>query len=178
MNYSEYRKIKKNYFKMEITEQLKDIILKETKIDLTDKKRTNEIVEYRAMYYSLVKELEPKYTLQRIGDSVNKNYATVIHSLKMYPEFEKYNKELKVIRKRILSYFKEPEEQTIQEQNDILKNEITNLKYQLHIKTKEIENDITLRLDSLLINTKGTEQNKIITERLEAFYFMNKNIRL
>ena len=163
---------------MEITKQLKDIILKETNVNLIDKKRTNEMVEYRAMYYSLMKELKPRYSLKKIGESVNKNHATVIHSLKMYPEFEKYNKELKVIRKRILSYFKEPEELTIQEQNDILKNEITNLKHQLHIKTKEIENDITSRLDSLLINTKGTEQNKIITERLEAFYFMNKNIKL
>ena len=86
---------------MEITEQIKDIILKETNINLIDKKRTNEMVEYRAMYYSLMKELKPRYSLKKIGDSVNKNHATVIHSLKMYPEFEKYNKELKVIRKRI-----------------------------------------------------------------------------
>ena len=45
-------------------------------------------------------------------------------------------------------------------------------------ESKKVRYDIIQQLDDLLTATEGTEQHNLIKLRLEAFYTMNRNIRL
>ena len=55
-----------------------------------------------------------------------------------------------------------------------------NLKRELkeQIEAPRYEYKIIDELNILMINTKGTTQHNLIQDRLEAFYLMNKNIKL
>jgi chromosomal replication initiation ATPase DnaA len=92
---------------MEITERLKEIILKETDIDVSKNSRKHNIIEARALYFYLVKHFKPKMTLQEIAESVNKNHATVIHSLNNYEMYEKFNRDLRSLRNIIVNQMDE-----------------------------------------------------------------------
>jgi len=174
---------------MEITERLKEIIRQETNTDIDIRTRKRETIEMRSLYCNVLKQLNPNKTLQAIGDTLELNHATVIHSLKNYKMYEEYNPELKRFKANILSYF------TIDNEEE-LKNlsEIEKLKLQIYKVTlendklkKELKEQIEKPLsnfkiiddlNTLMINTKGTLQNDIIQQRLQAFYIMNKNIKL
>ena len=66
-----------------ITSELKNIIRTETSIDLDNKKtlicRDRDFVEARAIYYKLLREYT-NMTYFKIGKTVNKNHATVLHA--------------------------------------------------------------------------------------------------
>ncbi len=166
---------------MEVTDKLKNIIRKETKLDVDTKNRKREIVEARALYLNILKELEPNRTLQNLADTLELNHATVIHALKSYKYYEKFNPTLRTYKNNILKHFNIEE---IKEEDDLdkklLKYELNKLKEENHILTIKTNSDyqIIKDLNELLINTEGTEQHELITLRLEAFYSMNKNIRL
>ena len=87
---------------MKTTDIIKELILEETGIDIADKKRVRTNVEYRSLYFLIVKDLEPKLSLREIGEAVNKDHATVIHGINQYEIFIKYNKNLEVVRTRVL----------------------------------------------------------------------------
>ena len=173
---------------MDITERLKEIILQETDTDINIRTRKKNTVEIRSLYCNILKELKPNKTLQSIGDTLELNHATVIHSLKNYKMYEEYNPELKRFKQTILSYFT-MDETELKELTDIekAKHEIHkltlenyNLKKELkeQIETPRYEYKIIDELNNLMINTKGTTQHILIQDRLEAFYTMNKNIKL
>ena len=52
-------------------------------IDIRDRKRTNEYVFARMIYYKLARELT-NLSLERIGQEVDRDHASVIHSLKKF----------------------------------------------------------------------------------------------
>jgi hypothetical protein len=164
---------------MEITQRLKEIIKQETNTDINIRTRKRQTIEIRSLYCTVLKQLKPKKTLQSIGDSIELNHATVIHALKNYKTYEKYNPELKEFKKNVLSYFTIHENElknnllTLHWENQELK---TKLKQQ--IEKPKYEFIIIDELNNLLINTKGTIQNTLITDRLEAFYKMNKNMKI
>jgi hypothetical protein len=173
---------------MEITQRLKEIIKQETNTDIDIRTRNRNTVELRSLYCNVLKELKPKKTLQAIGDTLELNHATVIHALKNYKMYEEYNPELKKFKQTVLSYFTlddtEIKELTELEQlnhkllelkiqNDKLKKEL-----QEQIEKPRHEYKIIDELNNLMSNTKGTTQHNIIQDRLEAFYLMNKNIKL
>lgn len=174
---------------MEITERLKEIIRQETNTDVDIKTRKRETIEMRSLYCNVLKQLNPNKTLQAIGDTLELNHATVIHSLKNYKMYEEYNPELKRFKANILSYFTIDNEEELKElteieklklqvykvtlENDKLKKEI---KDKLEIPVSEFK--IIDNLNELMTNTKGTIQYTLIEERLEAFYKMNNNIKL
>jgi hypothetical protein len=87
---------------MKTTEIIKELILEETGIDIADKTRTRTKVEYRSLFFLIVKDLEPRISLREIGEAVNKDHATVIHGIKQYEIFIKYNKDLENIKTRVL----------------------------------------------------------------------------
>lgn len=174
---------------MEITDRLKEIILRETNINIEEKTRRRKVVETRALYFFVIKKLEPKITLQKIADSLELNHSTVIHSLNNYSIYEKSNAELKNHRKEILRYFKLDDEinkdmsfternlnaevYRLQEENELLKE--TNEKlYKESNKYKEFDFKIINKLNQLMVDTIGTEKNDLIQVRLDAFYHMNK----
>ena len=173
---------------MEITQRLKDIIKQETNTNIDIRTRNRQTVEMRSLYCNVLKQLKPNKTLQAIGDTLELNHATVIHSLKNYKMYEEYNPELKKFKQTILSYFT-MDETELKELTDIekAKHEIHkltlenyNLKRELkeQIETPKYEYKIIDELNNLMINTKGTTQHTLIQDRLEAFYTMNKNIKL
>ena len=49
---------------------------------------------------------------------------------------------------------------------------------QEQIDRPRYEYQIIDELNTLMLNTKGTTQHDIIQQRLQAFYIMNKNIKL
>jgi hypothetical protein len=138
---------------MEITKRLLEVITENTGIDVTVKTRKRETIEMRSLYCSVLKDLEPNKTLKAIGESLNLDHSTIVHSLSKYEMYERFSPDLKTMRKRIISNFKEVEEES-----------------------KEIKNyyKIIEHLQCLLTDTEGTETNYLLLIRLEALYEMNR----
>ena len=175
----------------QITLQLKKVIQEITGVDINEVSRKREIIEARAVYYKILKQIDKKKSLKSIGASVGKDHATVLHSLKNYDMFEQFNPTLKIFRKQILQRLNYASPEQIL---DISKNELIDI-LQLDIMklTDEIENlqqtitnlqkprnkyKIVNNIETLLLETEGKEQQEIIIERLQAVYRMNKNIKL
>lgn len=168
---------------MEITERLKEIIQLETETKIDVRTRKREVVEARSLFCVILKQLQPRKTLHQIGEVLNVDHATVIHAIKMYNIYEQSNPELKKLRNKVLSNFIQvnDKEETKEE------NEIYSLRFELLKLTKELkeikekpqyENKTIDKLNKLMEQYEGTEQKYIITDRLEAFYRMNNNIKL
>lgn len=175
----------------QITLQLKKVIQEITGVDINEVSRKREIIEARAVYYKILKQIDKKKSLKSIGASVGKDHATVLHSLNNYDMFEQFNPTLKLFRKQILQRLNYASAEQIL---DISKNELIDI-LQLDIMklTDEIENlqqtitnlqkprnkyKIVNNIETLLLETEGKEQQEIIIERLQALYKMNKNIKL
>jgi hypothetical protein len=172
----------------QITKELKKVIKEITGVDINEVSRKREIIEARAVYYKILKQIDKKKSLKSIGASVGKDHATVLHSLNNYDMFEQFNPTLKLFRKQILqrlNYVK-PEDildiskdeliQSLQINIMKLNDEIANLQETIN-KPKNNYN-IVNNIQQLLIETEGSEQQEIIIERLQALYRMNKNIKL
>jgi hypothetical protein len=138
---------------MEITKRLLEVITENTGIDVTVKTRKRETIEMRSLYCSVLKDLEPNKTLKAIGESLNLDHSTIVHSLSKYEMYERFSPDLKTMRKRIISKFKEVEEEA-----------------------KEIKKNYKIidQLNQLLIDTEGSEINYLLRIRLEALYEMNR----
>jgi len=175
---------------MEITERLKEIILKETDIDVSKNSRKHNIIEARALYFYLIKHFKPKMTLQEIADSVNKNHATVIHSLNNYTMYEKFNRDLRSLRNIIVNQMDEENILNTENINELrLELKKKNLKVsELEIQLEEsnlrlnklekaaYEYKIINNLNNLLNQTKDTEHHNVMIIRLEAIYDMNMKV--
>lgn len=155
--------------------KIKELILKELKVDITEQSRKREIIEARALYFYLVRKIYTKRSLQSIASDFAMNHATVVHSLKNFPLYENYNSKILDCKNLILKLLGNEVEQELS-QEDIFKQKLHDLESQLNAPRYEYK--IIENLNNLLEATKGTEQHELITLRLEAFYSMNKNIRL
>ena len=175
----------------QITSQLKKVIQEITGVDINEVSRKREIIEARAVYYKILKQIDKKKSLKSIGSSVGKDHATVLHSLKNYDMFEQFNPTLKLFRKQILQRlnYASPEqildmskEELIDSlQLDIMKltDEIENLQQTItNLQKPRNKYKIVNNIETLLLETEGKEQQEIIIERLQAVYRMNKNIKL
>ena len=175
----------------QITKELKKVIQEITGVDINEVSRKREIIEARAVYYKILKQIDKKKSLKSIGASVGKDHATVLHSLKNYDMFEQFNPTLKLFRKQILQRlnYASPEQILDMSKNELidslqldimkLTDEIANLQETITNLQKPRNNyNIVNNIQQLLIETEGTEQWQIITERLQALYKMNKNIKL
>ena len=93
-----------------ITQELINIIKDETNIDLNNKDvincRDRDFVEARAIYYTLLRQYT-KMTYMRIGQSIGKNHATVMHAAESLPFWIKQDKGLGFTYERIEARFKE-----------------------------------------------------------------------
>lgn len=173
---------------MKIEDRLKELIKEETGVDVSINSRKKNIIETRALYFKLLKENNPALTLEYIANSVDKIHATVIHSLNKYNMYERFNPDLKRLRKEINSkiyseniiYTFDNERLRIELKKSI--NKIESLELQLQEKELELINKsktifnfgIISDLNDLLTKTKGTEKYDLINLRLNAFYDMNK----
>ena len=82
-------------------EKFKKIIEFETGVNVEIVSRKRNFVEARAMYYKLLRDVL-NMTLQAIGDTVNKDHATIIHSLNSVNDWMKYDRKLADRYKNIL----------------------------------------------------------------------------
>jgi len=158
------------------------LILEETKTDITLLNRKKQTIELRSLYFTVMKKLKPHITLQQLGESVNLDHATVIHSLKMFKIYSKYNKELKYLKLKLICNFTEEEVEDDNEikqlQKEIYKLKFENIALQNRLEERKQTYNIIDKLTDLLEETKGTEQHIMLIERLEAYYKMNNKIRL
>lgn len=175
----------------QITSQLKKVIKEITGVDINEVSRKREIIEARAVYYKILKQIDKKKSLKSIGASVGKDHATVLHSLKNYDMFEQFNPTLKLFRKQILKRlnYASPEqvldmskEELINSlQLDVIKltDEIADLQQTItNLQKPRNKYKIVNNIETLLLETEGKEQQEIIIERLQAVYRMNRNIKL
>ena len=82
-------------------EKFKKIIELETGVNVEIVSRKRNFVEARAMYYKLLRDVS-NMTLQAIGDTVNKDHATIIHSLNSVDDWMRYDRKLADRYKNIL----------------------------------------------------------------------------
>ena len=155
--------------------KIKELILKELRVDISEQSRKREIIEARALYFYLVRKIYTKRSLQSIAADFDMNHATVVHALKNFPMYENYNTKLFDCKNLILHLLGGEVEQEMTEE-DKFKKKLHDLEQELNKPRYEYK--IIENLNNLLEATKGTEQHELITLRLEAFYTMNKNIRL
>lgn len=92
-----------------ITKELKKIIYNYTEIDLTDEKvlmcRDRDFIEARAMYYSLLRQFT-NMTYTKIGQTVGKNHATVLHASEALPFWLKQDEGLNNVYTKIEKDFR------------------------------------------------------------------------
>lgn len=156
-------------------DKIKELILKELRIDITEQSRKREIIEARALYFYLVRKIYTKRSLQSIAADFDMNHATVVHALKNFPMYENYNTKILDCKNLILHLLGGEVEQEMTEE-DKFKKKLHDMEQELNKPRYEYK--IIENLNNLLEATKGTEQHDLINLRLEAFYTMNKNIRL
>ena len=75
-------------------ERFKQIIALETGIDVDIVSRKRNFVEVRALYYKLLRDILGM-TLHSIADTVNKDHATVLHSLNNFDNWSSYSEDLR-----------------------------------------------------------------------------------
>lgn len=81
-----------------------ELVNKHFDVDIMQKSQKRNIVMARASYYWIAQK-STKKSLSKIGLKVNKNHATVIHSIKNFEDWLNFDKEFKekfeVLRKKI-----------------------------------------------------------------------------
>jgi hypothetical protein len=78
--------------KEEIKTKILNTIQKVTGVDITTKTRKYEFIEARMIYYKLLRDRG--YSLQEIGDTLDKNHATVLHAINVFEDIIEYDKDL------------------------------------------------------------------------------------
>ena len=162
-----------------MTKEIIDFINAELKIDITKKKKTNQYVFARTVYYKLAKELT-SLPLEEIGRQVNKDHCSVLHNLKNFEEVVK-RKELKKIYDTFKEFPIKEDRVTYTEAlniNEQLRLQLTDLKQKYEQLLEEKEETNTIKVSKIEELTKGLtdEQLDLVHLRLEAMIKMIKSI--
>ena len=157
-----------------MTRDIINYINTELKIDITKKKKTNEYVFARTLYYKLAKEYT-NLPITAIGAAVNKDHCSVIHNLKNFDEVIK-RKELRKIYDTFKLYPIKSERLQYTEAiilNEQLRNELldTKQKYTQLLKENQVEDTSTI---DYLLKGLTQEQIDLVYVRLEAMVKMIK----
>ena len=91
---------------MEAIDIIKDLVIKESGVDITQKTRCRNVIEVRSLFYNVAKTLKPMESYTAIGRSVGVNHATVLHSLAMFEVYTTYNKELNKLKQSIINRYR------------------------------------------------------------------------
>ncbi len=73
---------------------VKEIVEDYYKLKIDSKTRQRKYIEARAVYYKLLRE-NSRMSLQAIGNTMKRDHATVLHSLRQIKDWLEYDKELK-----------------------------------------------------------------------------------
>ena len=132
-------------------ERVRQHIITELGIDVTITTRERYNVEARCLYYSVLKELTPSQSLAKIGKSVGKNHATVIHGLDQYSTFCFYNKKLELIKHKIINLYKSG--------NDY--HRIESIDYEIY-RLEQMIFELQKQKESILINKTLTQLDLVV----------------
>lgn len=162
-----------------MTKEIIDFINTELNIDITKKKKTNQYVFARTLYYKLAKELT-NLPISEIGRQVNKDHCSVLHNLRNFDEVIK-RKELKKIYDIVREFPLQEKRTTYTQaliQNEQLKAEIKNIKQKYEQLLEETDQTNTIKVSKIEELTKGLtdEQLDLVHLRLEAMVKMIKSI--
>jgi len=162
-----------------MTKEIIDFINAELKIDITKKKKTNQYVFARTVYYKLAKELT-NLPIAEIGRQVNKDHCSVLHNLKNFEEVVK-RKELKKIYETFKEFPIKEDRVTYIEAlniNEQLRLQLTDLKQKYEQLLDEREETNAIKVNKIEELTKGLtdEQLDLVHLRLEAMIKMIKSI--
>ena len=134
-----------------ITSELKNIIKVETSIDLDNEKTLNcrerDFTEARAMYYKLLRKYT-NMTYSKIGKSVNKNHATVLHACNSFDWWTKQDEGLLNVYTKVKQKF-----------SNYLGYENTDKKLEYNLE-KLLDNYIDLKKQYETLRNRVNEINK------------------
>ena len=71
-------------------ERIKNLIIIESGVDITERSRERDIVEMRAVYYKILRDVH-HFSLTRIANSIGYNHATVLHALNNYDAWSSFS---------------------------------------------------------------------------------------
>jgi hypothetical protein len=152
------------------TEKIKQLVEEELGYNIDVKSRKRKIVYGRAIYFKICKD-RTNLSLYEIGQTLNLNHATVIHSLKnVFTSFKLYNPEYLTIYKRIID---RDEYIPLETRYDLLKQEYTELedKYE-QLKEVEVSNNYKSLVD--IIKEIPEQQLDVANFRIDAMVKMLK----
>jgi len=117
-------------------ETIKEIVESYFKLSISRNTRKRQYVEARAIYFKLCREFT-QLSLEQIGESVNRDHASVLHGVRSINTWVEVDKRMKnsmhILRNKIINYQIETDE-------TVELNESIVLKYiQLKEQVKELE---------------------------------------
>tara|TARA_R110002020_G_scaffold141390_1_gene313065 strand:+ start:76 stop:528 length:453 start_codon:yes stop_codon:yes gene_type:complete len=140
-------------------EYYKDIVEKHTELKLKNPTRKFEYIFARACYYYLCRKYT-KCSYQQISKTLNKNHATVIHSLKELPYILKHHKHLQTMFNQIL---KEADKDYIFESTKMSIDDLVKEYNFLLLKNGELQNKLVNQDKKLkLVRSENKEMKRII----------------
>ena len=148
-------------------EKFKKIIEFETGVNVEIVSRKRNFVEARAIYYKLLRDIS-NMTLQAIGDTVNRDHATILHSLKSVDDWMKYDTKLSGKYKNILYAI-----------DNIGDSDMNNLRYDnmmLNLRIEELEKKISKSSSNrlyALMDKIPYEKQEIVYDRISVIVRMN-----
>jgi hypothetical protein len=74
-------------------ERIKNLITIESGIDISDRSRERDVVEMRAVYYKILRDVH-RLSLTRIARSIGYNHATVLYALNNYDAWSAFSKSM------------------------------------------------------------------------------------
>ncbi len=83
--------------KNSIIEKLKTDLNSFFEVSIEKGTKTNEEVYARMIYYKLCKTIDCTITSTKLGDTVNRDHATVLYSLKKFEQFYTYDKKFRTM---------------------------------------------------------------------------------
>jgi|TARA_R110000803_G_scaffold134914_2_gene201922 hypothetical protein len=84
--------------------EIRDLVQKQLKVNLLSKKRTRNLVLSRTLYYKLCRECT-HLTFQEIGNTLNFSHCNVIHGISnIFPQFRFFDKKYLNAYNQILLY--------------------------------------------------------------------------
>ena len=111
---------------------IKDLVIKESGIDIGERTRRREVVEIRGLFFHVTKTLKPLSTFNSMGKSVGVDHTTVMHSMGMFDTYSKYNKVLNSLKETIINRYrierKFYQKHTIDDEIDLLEKRLAELK--------------------------------------------------
>lgn len=121
--------------------ELKVLINDELSVNIEKNTRERPIVEARAMYFTILKH-NTNLTLKTIGETVSRDHATVLYSIRNFPAWLDQNPYLKksydIVLEKVQQEYKKLKPKDIKRQNADLKYQLFNAKQQIKRLQKEL----------------------------------------